>query len=213
MPPANLSYIEPQGRERRLCGGIRGRGKRVGWRGETPPPSGCHGGVMDGRPDLGLTEHLASQAAPVGDGVSGNMPSGIDMKDAKRQSLAVRGIQAPKRVLKKCRRHRLPGRKAGNSSPCARPARSGRGHRPGHAPRAQHARRVGRWPALRLRDRSCTTVAPNRAAKHAAFPCARGTVTSFSGSARFSRPTGAGGMLFQRPARPDRQMDIKQFGT
>ncbi len=97
MPPANLSYIEPQGRERRLCGGIRGRGRGLGWKAETPPPPGCHGGVMDGRPDLGLTEPLASQAAPVGDGVSGNMPSGIDMKDAKRQSLAVRGILAPKK--------------------------------------------------------------------------------------------------------------------
>ena len=64
------------------------------------------------------------------------MPSGIDTKDAKRQALAVRGILAPKRVVKKCRRHRLPGRKAGNSSPLRAP----RAVWPGPSPRPRAAR-------------------------------------------------------------------------
>ena len=84
-------------------------------------------------------------------------------------------LSTPNRVLKKCRSHGLPDRKAGNSSAYARLAHPGRGHRPCHsatlilgqpgakAPgqrpsrpgRALHARRDGRWPSLRLVEWSC----------------------------------------------------------
>jgi len=83
-------------------------------------------------------------------------------------------LSTPNRVLKKCRSHGLPDRKAGNSSAYARLAHPGRGYRPCHsatltlgrpgakAPgqrpsrpwRARRPRRDGRWPRLRLWSRS-----------------------------------------------------------
>jgi hypothetical protein len=53
---------------------------------------------------------------------------------------------SPNRVLKKCCPHRLPDRKAGNSSACARLMHPGRGHRPCRSAKAEPTPAGGQSP-------------------------------------------------------------------
>jgi hypothetical protein len=114
------------------------------------------------------------------------------------------------RVLKKCRSHGLPDRKAGNFSACAQLAHPGRGHRPGHSatlipgqPGAQNPRPTpapppagaSRPPGRALACRCAWTCRSTgnrlaRAGKRTRFLVPPGGAIPFPRSVRFSQHAG-----------------------
>jgi len=118
----------------------------------------------------------------------GQWPDLARLKSGKRRGTAFGVPKGPA--------YRLPDRKTEESrasrtiwpGPSPRPRGAGATHRPGaKAPgqrpsrpwRALRTRRDGRWPSLRLGERSCGTVVPCRPGKRGAFPCPPGTAILF----------------------------------